>query len=102
MVDYTPGGNVASEAVVLQGDLIGIALRPISANVKGALATGGIFDFTKNEGVGEAIAAGAPCYWDVAEGMAKDDAESGANKLIGKCVAAAGDDDPTVRIKLDQ
>ena len=31
-VDYTPGVAVAAGAVVVQGDLVGIAKRPIAAN----------------------------------------------------------------------
>ena len=53
-------------------------------------------------GEGEAITVGAKVYWDVADGVAKEDAEAGANKLIGKTVAAAGDDDATVRVRLNQ
>ena len=51
---------------------------------------------------GSGIAAGAVCYWDVADQQAKADDESGANKRLGKSVKAAGDNDTTVRIKLDQ
>ena len=62
----------------------------------------GMFDFPKTAGVGEAIAAGATVYWDVADQVAKTDDETGANKLIGKTIAAAGDDDTTVRVRLSQ
>jgi hypothetical protein len=41
-------------------------------------------------------------YWDAAEQVAKTDDESGANKSLGKTVAAAGDDDETVRVRLSQ
>lgn len=101
-IDYTPAAAVTGGDVVVQGDLIGIAKLDIPANGLGALAIEGVFDFPKATGVGSGIAAGAVCYWDVADGQAKTDAEAGANKLLGKCIRTAGDADATVRIKLDQ
>jgi predicted RecA/RadA family phage recombinase len=101
-IDYTPGADVAAGTVVVQGELVGVARTPIAANTLGSLAVEGVFDFAKATGTGTAITAGANCYWDEAEGVAKTDAESGANKLIGKSVKAAGDDDATVRVRLSQ
>ena len=101
-IDYTPGSDVAAGDVVVQEELVGIAKQPIAANALGALAVTGVFDFPKTAGVGEAIAAGAKVYWDVADQVAKTDDETGANKLLGKTIAAAGDDDATVRVRLGQ
>ena len=101
-IDYTPGSDVAAGDVVVQEELIGVAKRPIAANALGALAVTGVFDFPKTTGVGEAIAAGAKVYWDVADQVAKTDDETGANKLIGKTVTVSGDDDATVRVRLGQ
>lgn len=101
-VDYTPTTDVAAGAVVVQGDLVGVARAPITANALGSLAVNGVFDFPKATGVGTGIAAGANCYWDAADGQAKTDAEGGANKLIGKCIKTAADADATVRIRLSQ
>lgn len=101
-IDYTPGADVAAGDVVVQGELVGVAKTPIAANVRGSLAVTGVFDFPKATGVGSGIAAGAKVYWDVADAEAKTDDETGANKLIGKTVAAAGDDDATVRVRLSQ
>ena len=101
-IDYTPAADTAAGAVVVQGELIGVARAPIAASAIGSLAVNGVFDFPKASGVGTAIAAGANCYWDIADSQAKTDAEGGANKLIGKCVKAAADADTTVRIRLNQ
>jgi len=38
----------------------------------------------------------------VADGQAKEDSEAGANKLIGKTILAAADDDETVRVRMSQ
>jgi predicted RecA/RadA family phage recombinase len=104
-IDYTPasgGADVSAGDVIVQGDLIGIANLDIVAGALGALAVTGVFDVPKTAGVGEAIAAGLKVYWDAADGVAKTDDESGANKYLGKTVAAAGDDDTTVRVRLEQ
>ena len=101
-IDYTPGADVSAGDVVVQGELVGIAKLDIAANTLGALAVAGVFDLPKTAGVGEAITIGSKVYWDVADGVAKTDDESGANKLIGKTIVAAGDDDATVRVRLSQ
>ena len=101
-IDYTPGADVSAGDVVVQNDLVGIAKLDIASGALGALAVTGVFDVPKTAGVGEAIAAGAKVYWDVADDVAKEDAEAGANKYLGKTVAAAGDDDTTVRVRLEQ
>jgi len=101
-IDYTPPSDVAVGDVVVQGELVGIAKLGILANALGALAVTGVFDLPKATGTGEAIAAGAKVYWDAAEAVAKEDSESGANKYIGKTLAATGDDDATVAVRLSQ
>ena len=101
-VDYTPSADVATGDVVVQGDLIGVARTAITANTPGSLAVDGVFDFPKATGASTGIAAGTNVYWDVADQQAKADDESGANKLLGKTVAAATDDDATVRVRLSQ
>ena len=101
-IDYTPSADVTAGDVVVQGELVGVAILDIAADALGALAVSGVFDFPKATGGGTAIAAGKEVYWDVADTEAKEDAEAGANKLIGKTVVAAGDDDTTVRVRLSQ
>jgi predicted RecA/RadA family phage recombinase len=101
-VDYTPSTAVAAGDVVVQGDLVGVATMPIAANALGALAVSGIFDFPKATGEGTAIDAGALVYWDATTSVATTDDNSGGNKLIGKAVLAAVDDDDKVRVRLSQ
>jgi predicted RecA/RadA family phage recombinase len=99
-IDYIPGSAVTAGAVVVQGELVGVAKVDIAANALGALAVVGVFDFPKATGGGTAITAGANCYWDAANQRATTTATG--NKLIGKCVRAAADADATVRIRLSQ
>jgi len=101
-IDYTPAGDTAAGTVVVQGELVGVAARDIKANKLGALAVSGVIDFPKATGALTGISAGALCYWDAANQRAVLNAASGANKLIGKSVIAAGDTDATVRIRMSQ
>ena len=101
-IDYTPGADVAAGEVVVQGDLIGVAKTPIASGKLGSLAVDGVFDFPKATGVSTAIAVGQTVYWDAGDEQAKEDDESGANKLLGKTVKAAADGDATVRVRLSQ
>ena len=101
-IDYTPGSDVSAGDVVVQGDLIGVAKQPIAASALGALAVAGVFDVPKAAGESTAIAVGVKVYWDVADTEAKEDAEAGANKYLGKTVAATVDADTTVRVRLEQ
>ena len=101
-IDHTPAGAITAGDVVVQGDLIGIAQVDCIANQLGALAVCGVFDIAKATGGGTGIAVGTKVYWDVADQQAKADDEAGANKYLGKTIAAAGDDDATVRVRLEQ
>jgi predicted RecA/RadA family phage recombinase len=99
-VDYTPSADVAAGDVVVQGDLVGVAGRPIAANALGALAVGGVFEFPKATGTGKAIAAGKKVYWDATNKQATE--TSSGNTFLGKTIAATADADATVRVRLSQ
>lgn len=100
-IDYTPSGDLAAGDVVVQGELVGITPIPIRAGHLGALAVSGVFAVTKAAGDG-GIAVGVPVYWDVADQVAQDDADSGTNKLMGKSIAAAATADTVVYVLLGQ
>ncbi len=101
-IDYTPGGDVAAGAVVVQGELVGVARLDIKANTLGALVVEGVFDFPKATGGGTAIGAGADVYWNAAAQQATTNAAAGAKKKLGRTVRAAADGDALVRIRLSQ
>ena len=86
-VDYTPSGAgvAAGDVVALGNDFFGVALRDIADGEKGALATGGIFEFAST---GE-IAAGALVFWD--EGNKRVSTAAVNNTYIGRASAAAAD-----------
>jgi predicted RecA/RadA family phage recombinase len=95
-VDYTPTADVAAGQVVVQGDLIGVAKKPIPANTLGALATEGILDFPKVTSGGSGMAAGTTVYWDATNSVAT--ATSTGNKPLGKTTLVCADADTTVRV----
>lgn len=100
-IDYTPGSEVAAGQVVVQADLVGIAPHIIPANTKGALCVCGVHQFPKGASDG-GMAVGTLAYWDAGDGVAKANAEAGANKLIGKVVETASTSAVVVKIRLQQ
>jgi predicted RecA/RadA family phage recombinase len=101
-IDYTPGADVSAGAVLVHSDLVGVAKRDIKANVLGALAVAGVFDFAKTGGAGVTFAVGDKAYWDDTNNVAVTTDGGGANKLIGKVVKAAANADTSVRVRLSQ
>lgn len=101
-IDYTPGADVLTGAVVVQAELVGVAQGPIKANQLGSLAVSGVFDFPKALGAGSGMPAGTNAYWDAGAQNATKNAAAGANKLIGKTVKTTVDADTSVRIRLLQ
>ena len=97
-IDHTPTGALASGDVVVQGDLVGVAVRPLAANELGSLMVDGIFDFTKNTGV--AYTVGTILYWDDTNNVVTTTATG--NKQIGKAARAAASADTTVRVRISQ
>jgi predicted RecA/RadA family phage recombinase len=97
-IDHTPGSTVTAGDVVVQGDLVGVAKKDIAANVLGALAVTGVFDFAKSAGV--AYTVGQILYWDDTNNVVTTTATG--NKQIGKVVRAAASADTLVRVRLSQ
>jgi predicted RecA/RadA family phage recombinase len=99
-IDYTPSGAVAVGDVVVQGDLVGVALEPIAASVLGSLAVSGVFDMAKATTSDSALTVGTKVYWNASADVVT--APVGSNKLVGKVVKAAAADDETVWVRLSQ
>ena len=97
-VDYTPTVDTPAGAVVVQGDLLGITKHIIKANALGSIAVEGVFEIEKDPAA--TIAVGAKVYWDATASQAV--AVATGNKQLGKAVAAAGANTPTVRTRLSQ
>jgi predicted RecA/RadA family phage recombinase len=97
-IDHTPVAALAAGDVVVQGDLVGVAFRPLAAGELGALCVEGVFDFAKNTGAG--ITVGTILYWDDTANVVTTTATG--NKQIGKVVRTAALLDTTVRVRLNQ
>lgn len=97
-IDYTPTVAVAAGDVIVLGDLVGVAGRPLATNEPGALAVTGVFDFAKATNV--AYTVGTILYWDDTNNIVTTTATG--NKQLGKSVRAAATTDPTVRVRMTQ
>ncbi len=98
-VDFTPAADTPAGTVVVYGDRIGVTKRDIVADNLGALHFTGEYDFAKAVGASEAIAEKAVVYWDESEGQITT--TSSGNTLAGVATRSAGDDDTTVRVRLN-
>jgi len=96
-IDYTPVADVAAGDVIDLGTFVGIAQRAIPANTLGALAVEGVFEV--NKFTGEAIAYGAPVYWDAGTTTATGTIGYSEARM-GVCVLAALAGDSTVWVKI--
>ena len=99
-VPYTPTSAVTEGTVVVQEDLVGVAVRDIAANELGAIYIAGSMDFPKTAAT--AYTAGKKVYWDVADEEATEDDDTGTNKQIGKVEQSALAADTTVRVLISQ
>ncbi len=99
-LDYTPQADLAAGDVVVVGELVGVAVQPITAGRMDGRCVEGLVAFAKATGNGTAIAAGAKVYWDAGNKVATTSDGGGANKYIGKTdFSGAGDGDATVRVR---
>lgn len=95
IVPYTPAADVAAGTVVVQGDLVGVALRPLAANQQGELLVFGTVEAKKGTG---AIAVGTVLYWDDTNNIVTTTATG--NKRIGISAAPAAASDSYVMVLL--
>ena len=104
-LDHIPDAEVKAGDVIVQGKLVGVTKLDIAAGKLGAIATGGVFDLTKGS---EAIAVGAPVYWNATDQVATASADNGGTgedkvdyAYVGLAVATAAAGDASVRVLLN-
>lgn len=97
VLDFTngSGSDIASGAVVVSNDLVGVALTDIADGDTGAVATEGVFEVAKETPL--AINFGDKVYWDVANSRVD---KTNTNTPMGICAEAAGSAATTVKVKL--
>ena len=99
-IDYTPTVDVAAGDIVVEGEFVGIAPVDIPAGTTGALATVGVFDVVKGDGVALAFAFGAPVFYE--KSTKKLAGATGAGIVaIGTCVADSTAPETAVRVRLN-
>jgi len=81
--DYTPDAAVSGGDVVVVGDRALVATRDMEADVLGALATHGVFAFTREASSGADLDFGSAVYWDATEEEPTSDADTGSNAKLG-------------------
>ena len=104
-IDFVPVADVHAGDVIVQGKFVGVSKLDIAAGKLGAIATGGVFDLLKGN---EAIAVGAPVYFNAADKVATASADNGATgddkveyAYLGLAIASAGAGDASVRVLLN-
>lgn len=105
MASHTPGDAVAAGEMVVVGSEVRICHHAIAANEVGNLAVPGgnvLYDVDKEAGGGVTFADGAEVFLDEANQLAVATDGGGANEHLGTAVAAAGDNDTSVRIVHDK
>ena len=96
-VDYTPSTDISYGDVIVQGALVGIALRDIPANKPGSLTVEGCFEFPKGTSDG-GLTVGALAYWDDSAKVATS--TSSTNKYLGK-VETGTTTETIVRVQME-
>lgn len=98
MFSYTTVAALLAGMIVVQGDLLAVATSDIPAGGTGSLDASGIWDVDK--AAATVFTAGALVYWNSSTSLAVTTDNSGANKLLGKAVGAAGNGPTAVRVLL--
>ena len=98
--DYTPDAAVSGGDVVVVGDRALVAVSDIEADVLGALATAGVFKFTRAATSGSDVDNGTLMYWDATEEEPTTDADGGTNKKLGSAYGTLEAADTTWLIEL--
>ena len=95
-IPYTPNADVLAGAAIKVGKMLGIAMHPISANVRGALAVDGRHLITKK--ANDTFSQGDTCYWD--NGNSYITSTSSGNTAVGRAAKAALAADAQVEVLL--
>lgn len=91
--------NATSGAVVVMGQMFGIATHNALTGENLTLKLGGVFDLTKANAASMSMAVGENVYWHAAGSQATTSASS--NTRLGVAVVAANNTVTTVRVRLN-
>jgi predicted RecA/RadA family phage recombinase len=99
-IDYTPESDVPAGTVVVQENLVGVALHTLVAGVTQSLAVQGVFAVSKASGATHAV--GVKVYWDDVDKLVTESDGGGFNKYLGRVAEPAGAGAVRARVLLQQ
>jgi len=99
-IDYVASGDVDAGDVIVQADLVGIAVADIASGSTGALGVSGVWKMPKAVLSTSALSAGNKVYWDDSGKVVTATADS--NKLAGKVTKDAAAAQAYAYVRLSQ
>lgn len=97
VLNYTPSGSsIVSGALVIMGNIAGVAVTDIADGVTGAVRISGVFSLPKASG---AISQGGKVYWD--SGNSNVTTTASGNTIIGVAATAHISGDTTANVLLN-
>lgn len=97
-IDHIPDKDTLAGSVVVQGDLVAIAIHPIPAGHLGVIQIAGVFDLPCD--IFGVVSAGTKAYWSRNQGRVSFSASDGP--YIGKTVREYMQGDDAIRVRLSQ
>ena len=94
-----PSGGLTAGNVYVAGQAFGVVLASAASGATTQCKVGGVWDVTKLNAASMSMAVGANVHWDATNAQATTSATT--NTKIGVAVAAAGNTDATVRVRLN-
>lgn len=98
-IPYTPVGAISAGDIIDLGTFAAIAIRDIAAGELGELDSWDSPTYRINKFTSEAVAQGAPVYWDAGTSTATGTIGY-SEAFLGYCASAAGASDATIDVKL--
>ena len=101
LIDHTAASDIAAGGVVVIGQLVGVAPRPIASGAVGAVAIDGVYSLPKAStgSASQTITAGARVYYYSVSGIATTTV---TGVIAGYAVAEAVTGASTVNVYLDR
>ena len=96
-VTVVAAANAVSGAIVVQGQMFGVAAYDALTGEQIVLTMGGVWDFAKANAASTSMAAGANAFWDNTNSIIS----VSTGTRVGMVMAAVGNNATTVRVRLN-
>lgn len=94
-LDFTAGDDINAGDLVLNGNIVGVAINDVANGAVGQVATSGVHEVSKDA---YEVAIGVPLYYNASSGKLTTTAST--NKLAGYAWEAAASGAATVKVHL--